>query len=88
MPGDISVAAAFHSSGSSSRTQSALNTACEESRFAPTCRVELLRRHHLRERGGLLLGAAIHPDHGGAYRTPSGVADHHPVQLGPERQAL
>ena len=31
-------AASFHAPGSSSRTQSALKTACEESRFAPTAR--------------------------------------------------
>ena len=38
MPGDISVAASFQSSGSSSLTHSALNTACDESRLAPTFR--------------------------------------------------
>ncbi len=31
-------AALFQASGSSSRTHSALNTACDESRFAPTAR--------------------------------------------------
>ena len=50
--------------------------------------VELLRRHRLRERGGLFLGPTVHPDHRGAHRTSGGVAHDHPVQLRPERQPL
>ena len=51
-------------------------------------RVELLRRHRLGERGRLVLGPTIHPDHRGTHRTPAGVADDHPVKLRSERQSL
>ena len=51
-------------------------------------RVELLRRHRLGERGRLVLGPTIHPDHRGTHRTPAGVADDHPVELRSERQPL